>query len=76
MNDQDEPTGASQRTGPMGRGELRSQEQCRVWVRREERWKEKRVKEEVREVGVVWHGCSSITPHSGPGVGFSKTDSE
>lgn len=24
----------------------------------------------------VWRGCSSITPHRGPGVGFSKTDSE
>lgn len=27
-------------------------------------------------VGAVWLGCSSITSHSGPGVGFSKTDSE
>ncbi|KAK5928174.1 hypothetical protein CgunFtcFv8_013258 [Champsocephalus gunnari] len=40
---------------------LRSREECRVWVRRG------------RGVG---YGCSSITSHSGPGVGFSKTDSE
>lgn len=37
-----------------------------------ERWKEKRV----RRSGVGGRGCSSITSHSGPGVGFSKTDSE
>lgn len=44
-----------------------------VWSMGEERGGRRR---EWREVGAGGQRCSSIISHSGPGVGFSKTDSE
>lgn len=62
----------------MGRGEGKSSEMKRgVQSMGEERsgWR-REWREEWGEVGGGGQGCSSITSHSGPGVGFSKTDSE